>query len=262
MTIAILYICTGRYNQFFPSFYKSSEKYFLKDIADKAYFVFTDDMELTDAENVHLIYHECQGFPADSLFRFDMFMEIQGQLKNFDYIYFFNSNAEFKAHVSKEILPNASGLVAAAWPYKRRLQRLPMFFPYERNRKSLAYVAPCLPPYLYYMGGLNGGTAKRYLAMAVELQHCIRDDYNRGIIARVHDESHINRYLHSHPCKTLPKEYCWPEEWHCNFQPKIIFRDKVNVDKWFDKGRQHSLWAKGKKGMRMLWSALRWYLRI
>lgn len=262
MTIAILYICTGRYNQFFPAFYKSSEDFFLKGIAEKEYFVFTDDMKLTNAANVHLEYHECQGFPADSLFRFKMFMSIQEQLKKFDYIYFFNSNAEFKAPVGEQILPHPAELVAAAWPYKCWLKRLPMFFPYERNKKSLAYIAPYQHHYIYYMGGLNGGTARQYLSMVAELDRNIRDDYEHGIIASVHDESHINRYLRSHPCKILLKEYCWPEEWKHDFKPKIIFRDKVKADKYFDKGRKHNLPAQLDKGCKMIWSVLRWYLRF
>lgn len=46
MRIAILYICTGKYNVFWDGFYKSSEKFFLKDEAEKEYFVFTDNMDL------------------------------------------------------------------------------------------------------------------------------------------------------------------------------------------------------------------------
>lgn len=40
----------------------------------------------------------------------------------------------------------------------------------------------------------------------------IREDFNNGIVACVHDESHINRYFRDHPCKILTKEYCIPEE--------------------------------------------------
>ena len=87
--IAILYICTGKYNQFFHEFYTSCERYFLVDQAiNKQYFVWTDDVSLCNADNVHLIYHACQGFPADSLFRFDMFLQKENELCSYDYIYF------------------------------------------------------------------------------------------------------------------------------------------------------------------------------
>lgn len=39
--IAILYICTGKYDIFWEDFYKTSEKYFLNN-SEKHYFVFTD----------------------------------------------------------------------------------------------------------------------------------------------------------------------------------------------------------------------------
>ena len=114
MKVAILYICTGKYNQFFKGFFESCEKYLLKDIAQLEYYVFTDDMSLSDEANVHLIKKECAGFPADSLFRFDMFLQVRQELEKTDYIYFFNSNAEFKAPVGKELLPlNGEKLVGA-----------------------------------------------------------------------------------------------------------------------------------------------------
>ena len=68
MKVAILYICTGKYNQFFKGFFESCEKYLLKDIAQLEYYVFTDDMSLSDEANVHLIKKECAGFPADFSF--------------------------------------------------------------------------------------------------------------------------------------------------------------------------------------------------
>ena len=106
MKVAILYICTGKYNQFFKGFFESCEKYLLKDIAQLEYYVFTDDMSLSDEANVHLIKKECAGFPADSLFRFDMFLQVETRIREERInIYFFNSNAEFKAPVGKELLP-------------------------------------------------------------------------------------------------------------------------------------------------------------
>ena len=106
MKLAILYICTGKYNQFFQDFYNSSEKYLLINDSEKHYFVWTDDDNLYVADNVILIHKNCAGFPADSLFRFEMFLQAEEELKSFDYIYFFNANALFLRPVGEEILPN------------------------------------------------------------------------------------------------------------------------------------------------------------
>lgn len=262
MAIAILYICTGKYNQFFDEFYNSCEKYFLKGM-EKQYFVFTDDLKLSTAENVHIIEKECAGFPADSLFRFEMFLQVKSELLKFDYVYFFNSNAKFMQPVGVEILPsNIEKLVAAEWPGKRKPFNWAMFYPYERNKKSTAYISPFEKnKYVYYMGGINGGIASDYIDMVEILAKNIRSDYDNGIIAVVHDESHINKYLRSHNCKKLSSEYCMPEEWIVNgFNPKIIFRDKVKIDPYFNKGRDHSIKGKIKKGWQMLWRAIKWYI--
>lgn len=261
MKIAILYICTGKYNCFFNDFYSSAELFFLKDIANIEYFVFTDNMALSKEDNVHLIYKECSGFPADSLFRFEMFLQVKDELLKFDYIYFFNANTEFKQKIGIEILPQSGiGLVMAEWPGKRKPFKHPAFYPYERNKKSLAYIAPFeKKPYVYFMGGINGGSSRDFLTMIDTLADNIREDYKLGIVARVHDESHINKYMRTHECKILPPDYCWPEEWNANFKPKIVFRDKVKLNSYFNKGRDFSLIGKLKKSIDVIIYALRWY---
>ena len=261
MKIAILYICTGRYNQFFKGFYESAMKFFMTD-HDKTFFVWTDDDHIADGlPNVRVIHKECAGFPADSLFRFEMYLQAEEDLKQYDYIYFIQANALFLKPVGEEILPDESGLSMGIWGGKQQ-DRLVCFYPYERNKKSLAYVAPYGKNYIYYMGGINGGRSKEYLEMTRTLAANIRDDYGRGIIAKVHDQSHINAYLRTHACKIIPQEYCWPEEWGADFEPKMVFRDKVKVDPYFNKNRKFTLSARIKKGTLMVWSAIRWYLKF
>ena len=85
--VAVLYICTGKYNQFFADFYSSAKKHFLRDCAEVEYFVFTDNMQLSSAQDVHLIQKESKGYPYDSLFRFDMFLSIEKELQGFDYAF-------------------------------------------------------------------------------------------------------------------------------------------------------------------------------
>lgn len=261
MKIAVLYICTGKYNQFFEGFYESAMKYFMTD-HDKTFFVWTDDDHIADGlPNVRVIHKECAGFPADSLFRFEIYLQAEEDLKKFDYIYFIQANALFLQPVGEEILPDESGLSMGIWGGKQQ-NRPVCFYPYERNKKSLAYVAPYRKDYIYFMGGINGGRSREYLEMTRTLATNIRDDYNRGIIAKVHDQSHINAYMRSHDCKIIPQEYCWPEEWESSFEPKMVFRDKVKVDPYFNKNRKITLSARAKKGFLMLWNAIRWYLYL
>lgn len=229
MSIAILYICTGKYNQFFKGFYRSCEKYFLAGKAEKNYFVWTDDDSLGfGRSNVHIYHKECAGFPADSLFRFEMFLQAEEYLNKYDYIYFFNANAAFIQPVGEEILPDESGLAMGIWPGKQEY-RHPMWHPYERRRKSLAYVAPYGENYIYYMGGLNGGTPKAYLAMVRTLAQNIRTDFNNGIVAIVHDESHINAYMRKHKGKLIGRNgYLLPEE---ELPPLLQTKEIIQIHK-------------------------------
>lgn len=260
MKIAILYICTGKYNQFFEGFYKSAMKYFMTS-HDKTFFVWTDDQAADGLRNVRVIHKKCAGFPADSLFRFEMYLQAEEELKSFDYIYFIQANALVLQPVGGEILPDESGLAFAIWGGKM-LKKPLWFYPYERNRRSLSYVAPYGKDYTYFMAGINGGRSKEYLEMVRTLAENIRDDYNRGIIAKVHDQSYINAYLSTHKCKIITPEYCWPEEWPTDFEPKMIFRDKYRYDEYFKRGRKTTITARLKKGSFIIWSAISWYLKF
>ena len=158
MKIGILYIATGKYSCFWQEFYQSSEKYlFTHD--EKHYFVFTDSPDIK-GDNVTVFYRECQGFPNDTLFRFDMFLSQHDSLEKMDYLYFFNSNVVFKDYVDRELIPEAEHnyLLGVLSPMESIRNFSPLLFTYERNKKSLAYIAPHQKgKYHYYMGGLNGG---------------------------------------------------------------------------------------------------------
>lgn len=262
MKIAILYICTGQYSRFFPAFYVSAKQHLLQGIADIHYFVFTDDEKIKDSCDVHIIRRECQGFPYDTLYRFEMFNSIKDQLNSFDYIYFINSNAELIADVGEEILPDSTGITAIRWP-KQKPCSLSFFYPYERNKRSTAYMPPLDGPYTYFMGGFYGGTQTAFLNMSEQLAEAIRTDVQNGIIACRNDESYLNKYLHLHKCKELPKGYCCPEEWISTpSHSRIIFRNKVILDTYFNKGRDNSLSGKAQKAIVVIWNAIRWYIHV
>lgn len=258
--LAVLYICTGRYNRFWADFYESAKAHLLPHDTEVEYFVFTDDASLSQAPDVHLIHRECHGFPADTLQRFEMFMGIRAQLEAFDYICFFNSNAVLRGDVGREILPKSNGLKAVRWIGQKPCNWA-MFYPYERNKRSRAYVKPFDGPYAYYMGGFYCGKAEPFLRMTEELDMAIKEDALQGIKARHNDESHLNCYLHTHSHEELPRGYCCAEErLSQEFETRIVFRNKVTVDEYFYKGRSHSFTGRFNHGAKTLWLALKWYI--
>lgn len=225
MNVAILYICTGRYEIFWKDFYLSSEKHFLTN-ASKHYYVFTDAEQIFNegSESVKKIYQANLGWPGNTLFRFKMFAPFANELKSYDYVFFFNANAMFLQDIGEEFLPNDE-LLVVHHPlfYKKKRKK----FTYDRNPDSLAYI-PEDKGEVYVAGGVNGGTGKIYAKLILDLSKNIDIDYEKGVIALWHDESHLNRYILDHPYKMLDPSYIFPEDYEkrLSFDKKIIMRDK------------------------------------
>lgn len=232
MNIAILYICTGKYTIFWKGFHESAEKYLLAGHS-RHYFVFTDstDKEYFGEGNVKIIHQEKLGWPKDTLMRFAIFKKVEDELKKYDYVYFFNANMQFVAHVGEEIFPsdNEEGLTAVIHPGYYNLKHID--YPYERNIWSKA----CIPFWKgekYFMGSLNGGKAKEYIRLINVLNENINIDLKKGIVAVWHDESHLNKYLLDKRIRELSPEYAFPEimsaeyKLPSEFKPKILLIDK------------------------------------
>lgn len=225
MKIAVLYIATGRYTVFWKDFYTSCEKRFVPEI-DKEYYVFTDaeHLEFDTKSNVHILYQEKLGWPYDTLLRFDMFLRVEDELKKADYVFFFNANTKFLQKITaKEVLPDTAhdGLVAATFNWK------PEQFTYDRNPKSTAYI-PLGEGKYYFRGGMNGGMADAYLKMVRVLKQNIKIDLDNNIIAKWHDESHLNKYLLNKNPLVLNHYYCFDSTSFVNpFKLKIIMQKKT-----------------------------------
>ena len=225
--VAILYICTGKYSVFWEEFYRSTEKYFLRKSAVE-YYVFTDADKLYDEDRnvrIHRIKQENLGWPGNTLFRFRMFVSIEEKLEDYDYLFFLNANTVCRQEITeKEFLPTEQDLLVVQHPgyYNCSVWRMP----YEHRRISSASI-PRSRGRDYVYGAVNGGKRAAFLAMARELDDEIRRDYEKGIIAKWHDESHLNHYVWKHGnYKLLTPAYAYPENYQLPFEMKIMTIDK------------------------------------
>ena len=232
--LAILYVCTGKYTVFWREFYDSCEAYFLPN-CEKHYFVFTDaDSIEHEAENagIHRIFQQALAWPYPTLLRYKMFLRAEELLRDFDYIFFFNANAQFVREVSEAmILPRAErgeDLVVVRHPgfYNKEND----VFTYDRNPRSRAFI-----PYgrgrVYVCGGINGGTAEAYLRLCHTISERTDADLKKGVIALWHDESHLNKYiLRYRSYRLLTPAYCQPSQpwWKLPYEPVILVRDKAD----------------------------------
>jgi hypothetical protein len=227
--VAILYICTGEYVVFWEGFYRSFKANFLKN-SDVQYFVFTDSREIPymNEKDVHLYYTQKKEWPYGTLLRFHIFHQAEAELRKFDYCFFMNANLICMQEINEdEFLPTDEELLVVRHPgtYVSTLDK----FLFERNPKSTAYIPEGMEQ-LYVCGGINGGKSCAYMDMAKELSRRIDEDLNNNIIAVVHDESHINRYILEHTnYRLLGGEYIYPEGWVLPLEQKIIVLNKSHV---------------------------------
>lgn len=231
-SVAILYIATGRYTVFWEYFYQSAEKFLLPD-CDKHYILFTDNTELLSQQdhysNVTMIEQEALEWPYITLMRYDIFLKSSNLFTGFDYTFFFNGNTEFLAYIYKDdLLPlkRQENLTFYLQPHifhKRRDK-----FPYERNIDSKAYI-PYGKGSFYFAGGIVGGNTKNFLDMCDILNKNAKIDLENNIIAKWHDESHLNKFaLDRDDIKVLPPYFTKGENEYWKKTSKLMFSDKTH----------------------------------
>lgn len=229
--IAVLYIMTNRYTVFWEDFYNSAEKNLLPH-HNKHYFVFTDDEKTPLPENATRLKAKYKDFPDVTLKRYEMFLEIEDQLKKYDYVYFFNANALFLQPINEEIFPSKEqGLTVVHHPAFWQQIELAT---YERNEKSTAYVPYGKEKY-YVQGSFNGGRVSAFMDLSKECAKNIQIDEKNNIIAVWHDESHLNKYILDKNPLVLTPRYNWSDDCsnpHSYLIPeeeiKMILREKEN----------------------------------
>ncbi len=225
MKVAILYVCTGKYIKFWDEFYKSAERHFMPGADQRHYFVFTDQQFAEqDLPHVTRVEQANLGWPDNTLKRYHMFLNVEHQLAQFDYLYFFNANCVFRQDVGREFLPdNNDQLVVVRHP--GQISNPPDQTPYERNPRSRASI-PLGSGNYYVCGGVNGGSSEAFLALTRHVKQAVDADIHDGVVAEWHDESHLNRYILDHAHCVKHAGYCYPQNWNLS-EPKMIeVRDK------------------------------------
>ncbi len=172
------------------------------------------------------------GWPDATLYRYHVLLEHADRLDD-DYLFLVDADMRFEEPVGSEVL---SLLVATQHPgFVGRDRR---HLPYESRPESAAHVPPGEGRF-YYAGGFVGGSRKCFLALAERIAGQIDDDAERGITARWHDESHLNRVLAvTPPTTSLSPAYCHPDDdrryragWPELYARKLVALDKTPAER-------------------------------
>lgn len=212
MTVALVCIATGeKYWQYINPLFQSARKFLLPH-----HQVLFTDAPLRFVQYQIKLDHS--GFPEATLKRYHTFLSQEPLLRLFDHIFYVDIDAVFVSHVGSEIL--GDGLTATLHHNQNKYDLV------EDNKESTAY---CDSINKYFAGGFNGGRSSDFLDMARVLRDEIDENSQKGIVARWHDESHLNKYLASFPPSiVLSSDYCYPEtELHKPRSPKIVCLDKT-----------------------------------
>lgn len=216
----LLIIATNKYIDFLQPLIESADKFLLKRY-DVTYFIFTnEDIKVKTNRKVEYINVNHRKWPWMTLGRYKIFSDNSDELSKMDFLYYCDVDMKFINNVDGEIFGER---VVTQHPGYYGRRGTP-----EKRSESLAYVKED-EEMQYFAGGFNGGTSYEYLKMSKQLSDNIDIDYDNGIIATWHDESHMNRYfIDNEPTKILNPGYCFGQSMKLPFFPKLIALDKHN----------------------------------
>lgn len=214
--IGLLVVATGKYIHFVPQLLQSADAHFCKNHC-VTYFVFTDH-ENFEYPRAKVLPHKRLGWPLDTLRRFDVYLKYENEYKDQEYLFAIDADMLFVDRVGNEVLNDRTATIHPGFYNKRGT--------YETNKLSLAYVAPDEGKH-YVAGGFYGGTREEFISLLKTIIPKVDADLARGIFARWHDESHLNRYFIDFPPTIfLSPAYCYPESWKLPFKKKLLALDK------------------------------------
>lgn len=213
--VGLLCIATADYLPWAARMVASAKEHFLPG-HDVLPFVFSDG---------HLGPNRL-GFPAATLYRYEVFAEHRRWLEQLDYLYYCDADMLFVDTVGDEVLGRLAGTQHPGYVGIRG--------PYEDRPVSRACVRPEEGVH-YFCGGFNGGESGAFLELCDELAGRIAADESDGVMAVWHDESHLNRYFVEHPpAVVLSPSYTYPELvtpnyraiWPEDYAPRLVALDK------------------------------------
>lgn len=213
----------GRYVSLLDDLILSIETYCPRGI-DFNCVVFTDCSNYHKKEKVNVVNVQDYGWPGNTLYRYKLIKDNLNHAS--DYHFFLNANLEFRTNKFFEY-EFGNGAVFVQHPgYVGKRFFVPRNFEYRDNitcsvRRSWLFGT-------YVQGTLWGGHYSIFANMCELLSKMVDVDCDRGLMAKVHDESYLNWFYHKHKsnCVLLDASYTWPQEWKTKHKVNIASRDK------------------------------------
>lgn len=203
--------------------------------------VFTDQVKLVqkfshrlNRIDVQAIEVDPLGWPAATLSKFQMVVDHEDSLRQ-DFLIHLDADMRVVSNLGAppNVLCPKDGIAVVKHPGFRRpsgFKRTGLYWSHpglvlrdsyrilleggigtwETNAKSTAYVSRGLRD-VYVCGATWLGNRESLVSACRELAERVNADSRRGIVARFHDESHLNWYAAKRQCQYLDSSYCFVE---------------------------------------------------
>ncbi|XP_007948659.1 alpha-1,3-galactosyltransferase 2 [Orycteropus afer afer] len=216
LTIGLTVFAVGRYlEKYLARFLETAEQHFMVGLR-VVYYVFTERpsavprvalgqgrqlrVERVDRER------RWQDVSMERMRR--LHVALSGRLgREANFVFCMDVDQHFSGAFGPEALAESVAQLHA-WHYHWP-QRL---LPFERDARSAAAL-PFDQGDFYYHAAVFGGSVAALRRLTAHCAQAIRQDRARGVEARWHDESHLNKFFWlQKPAKVLSPEFCWSSE--------------------------------------------------
>jgi len=159
------------------------------------------------------------GWPEATLLRFHLMLEHWSHVSG-SIVMYLDADTEIVAPLNFQELskfcchPSSNGVTPVLSPgYYKRFLPLRFFIrtrigPWETNQKSTSYVAFNLRKN-YVCGAVFWGQRDAFHQLCVELRSQIDTDSKNKVVAKCNDESHLNKWLTTHPTVLATPEWAY-----------------------------------------------------
>ncbi|KAJ3091851.1 Glycosyltransferase-like 1B [Quaeritorhiza haematococci] len=214
--LGIFILATGDvYIRYALNLIKSSEIFLCPDRCrfKITYYVHTDQPNAFKSlmADVKTLRMYSKPWPYGSLFRFDAILRTDTAFNltsNHDYLLYLDADNQIVKPICYEVLSPSVALQHSWYPHPALRD-----WPYENDERSFAFIPQSTQYRLpYFSGQLWGGSASYFLELARTLDRNILHDLAWGKIAKVDDESHLNRFFVKNlPNTVLSGAFHYPE---------------------------------------------------
>lgn len=217
----VLVIATGRYVAYASELIDSFDNKIDESQFSVRFVIFTDDcshfsrkrVERVEIDSIEI---ESYGWPLATLLRYQIFQQHWESVRA-PLVMYLDADTRLRDNLKLETLIRAvedKKFCAIEHPGYFRRSRIVQFLiktrfgPWEGRKESMAFV-PVSQRRSYVCGGVWFGERKVVERLCHDLAKAVKIDQDRGLIAKFHDESHLNRWRLDHPLSTNLLEPTW-----------------------------------------------------